>query len=74
MRKVKVRKIGNSLGIILPAEVLERMRVQEGAELYMTEEGSDLRLLSPATELKDVGEAFEEFRLQYRNTLKKLAE
>ena len=29
-KKLKVRRIGNSLGVILPKEVLEQLRVEEG--------------------------------------------
>ena len=35
--ETKVRRIGNSLGIILPKEALENLKVQEGASLYLTE-------------------------------------
>lgn len=35
--KTKVRKIGNLLGIVLPKEVLQAMKVEEGATLYITE-------------------------------------
>jgi putative addiction module antidote len=37
MLKLKVRKIGNSLGIVLPKESLTRLRVNEGEILYFTE-------------------------------------
>lgn len=37
MQAVKVRKIGNSLGVVIPREVLARMRVAEGETLYLTE-------------------------------------
>jgi antitoxin component of MazEF toxin-antitoxin module len=33
MFKVKVRKVGNSLGAILPSEVAARMHVKEGDSL-----------------------------------------
>jgi len=32
--KTKVRKIGNSLGIVLPKEALQAMKAEEGATLY----------------------------------------
>ena len=35
--EAKVRKIGNSLGIVLPKEVLQTLKVEEGASLYITE-------------------------------------
>ncbi len=37
MLELKVRKIGNSLGIVLPKESLSRLKVKEGEKLYFTE-------------------------------------
>ncbi len=37
MLKLKVRKIGNSLGLVLPKESLSRLKVKEGETLYFTE-------------------------------------
>jgi putative addiction module antidote len=37
MLELKVRKIGNSLGIVFPKESLLRLRVKEGESLYFTE-------------------------------------
>jgi putative addiction module antidote len=35
--KAKLIKIGNSTGIVLPKEVLARLRVEQGDELHLTE-------------------------------------
>ena len=37
MLALKVRKIGNSLGIVLPKEALSRLKVAEGDTVYMTD-------------------------------------
>lgn len=37
MLELKVRKIGNSLGVVLPKESLARLKVKEGETLYFTE-------------------------------------
>ncbi len=37
MFELKVRKIGNSLGLVLPKESLIRLNVKEGGLLYFTE-------------------------------------
>ena len=37
MIELKVRKIGNSLGVVLPKEVIARLNSAEGAALYLTE-------------------------------------
>ena len=37
MFALKIRKIGNSLGIVMPKEALSRLKVTEGGTLYMTD-------------------------------------
>ena len=37
MAQLKVRQIGNSLGVVLPKETLARLNLQEGDALYLTE-------------------------------------
>ncbi|MCF8090611.1 MAG: hypothetical protein K9L23_21440 [Desulfotignum sp.] len=36
MLELKIRKIGNSLGIVLPKESLLRLQVKEGESVYFT--------------------------------------
>ncbi|MGL4444884.1 MAG: AbrB/MazE/SpoVT family DNA-binding domain-containing protein, partial [Alsobacter sp.] len=35
---LQVRKIGNSIGVILPKELLARLKLQEGDVLHVVEE------------------------------------
>ena len=37
MVELKVRKFGNSLGVILPREVVSRLNTAEGQRLYLTQ-------------------------------------
>jgi putative addiction module antidote len=37
MIELKVRKIGNSLGLVLPKEVLARLKVSQGESVYLTD-------------------------------------
>lgn len=37
MISLKIRKIGNSFGLVLPKEVLHRLKVSEGETVYMTD-------------------------------------
>jgi len=75
MTKLKVRRIGNSLGAILPTEVLRRLRVGEGDELFVVEddEGVAAHAVRPPTSYEAL-EAFEEGRKRYRNALRRLAQ
>ena len=37
MIALKVRKIGNSLGLVLPKEALARLKVSQGETVYLTD-------------------------------------
>jgi len=37
MLDMKIRKVGNSLGVALPQEVLSRLNVQDGDKVFLTE-------------------------------------
>ncbi|WP_404285856.1 AbrB/MazE/SpoVT family DNA-binding domain-containing protein [Microvirga sp. RSM25] len=44
MVALKVRKIGNSVGVVLPKEVASRLRVSEGDQLFVTETPNGVEL------------------------------
>ena len=50
MPTVKITTVGNSLGIVLPREVLQRLRVDKGSLLYLVEtlDGVELLPYEPA--------------------------
>ena len=50
MLPLKVRKVGNSLGIVLPKEALARLKVEEGESLYLTESPDGGYRLTPFDE------------------------
>jgi putative addiction module antidote len=41
---LKIKKIGNSAGVILPKELLARLRVAAGDTVYVTESPDGLRI------------------------------
>jgi putative addiction module antidote len=43
-KPLKVQKIGNSAGVILPKELLARLRVEPGDTLFATESPDGIRL------------------------------
>ncbi|MGF1657206.1 MAG: AbrB/MazE/SpoVT family DNA-binding domain-containing protein [Verrucomicrobiales bacterium] len=72
--ETKVRRIGNSLGIVLPKEALQALRVQEGAMLYLTEAPNDsLVIHQDRPGFKEVMQLAEEGMNRYRNALRELA-
>ena len=73
MRKVKVTAIGNSLGLVLPKEVLARLKVEKGDELYLVE-GPDGFMLTPyQQDFEEQVEAARKVMKRYRNALRELA-
>jgi len=74
MQAVKIRKIGNSLGVVIPKEVLARMKVGEGETVYFTESGDGGIRLTPVDETFALQmEAAEKLMRQDRHILRELA-
>jgi putative addiction module antidote len=44
MHALKLTQIGNSIGIILPKEVLARLKVEKGDLLYLTDSADGMRI------------------------------
>ena len=44
MHKLKLIKIGNSVGMILPKDVLAKLRVEEGDQLVLTDAPDGVRM------------------------------
>jgi putative addiction module antidote len=47
MLELKVRKFGNSLGVVLPKEVINRLRTGDGEPLYLIEASDGSYRLTP---------------------------
>lgn len=74
MVKLKVRRVGNSLGVTLPAETARALRVQEGDHIFLTEgPGGSFRITPYDPEFSDAMKTAESFMARYRNALRELA-
>lgn len=74
MHELKVRRIGNSYGVVLPKEVLARMHVAEDQPVYITEAPDGSYRLTPYDpEFAEQMEGAEEGMAAYRNALRELA-
>lgn len=72
--KTKVRKIGNSLGIVLPKEAIQVLKVEEGETLYLTEAPECALRVSPDTPgFEKKMQIANELMKRYRNALRELA-
>jgi putative addiction module antidote len=72
-RTLKVRRIGNSLGVVLPKDVLAKLNVGEGAELTVTDTPDGVALQHFDGELQEQIEAARRAMKRYRNALRELA-
>jgi putative addiction module antidote len=73
-RKLKLTAIGNSTGVVLPKELLEKLRVQRGDELMVLETPDGITLTPFDPEFARQMEVAEKVMRRRRNLLKKLAE
>jgi putative addiction module antidote len=72
-RTLKVRKIGNSLGVVLPKDVLAKLRVGEGDELTVSETREGVMLTGFDDEVARQVEIMRDIAKRYRNALRELA-
>jgi putative addiction module antidote len=73
MAPLKIRKIGNSLGVILPAEVIERFNFRENDVLHLSEGREGLNLSPYDPEFEEWAEAYRKTERKHRNVLRELA-
>lgn len=73
MVQVTVRKIGNSLGVILPAEATAALKVRQGDKLFLTEGPDGVRLTPYDPEFAQQMKVASDGMRKYRNALRELA-
>jgi putative addiction module antidote len=72
--KLKITAIGNSAGVILPKELLARLRVEKGDALHAIELSDGIKLTPFDPELAAQMEVAEQVMRDRRVLLQKLAE
>lgn len=70
---LKIRQIGNSLGVVLPKDVLARLRAREGDEILVTETATGLQLHRKDSEFEEHMRLVDQVMARYPNTLRALA-
>lgn len=73
MNSLKIRKVGNSLGITLPQDVLKKLNVNEGDSLHVIETSEGIQLTPYDPDFEQAMQAFDVIRKTYRNALRELA-
>jgi len=74
MTQLKVRTIGNSLGVILPKDALTRLQVGDGDTLYLTTAADGAVRLTPFDpQFDEQMKAARKGMTRYRHALRELA-
>ena len=73
MTALKLTQIGNSVGVILPKDVLARLKVEKGDSLYLIDAANGVILTPYDPALDEQVAAGREFMREYRDTFHQLA-
>ncbi len=73
MTTVKIRNVGNSLGVVLPKEMIARLRVAKGDSLFVQETVDGIRLTPYDPEFQQQMEIAEIVMREDRDALRALS-
>jgi len=71
--ELKVRKIGNGYGVLLPKQLLEELALEEGSMLEVEKVDGAYRMVPADAEFSRQVEAFLRTEPMHRNTYRELA-
>ena len=72
--KIQIKKIGNSHGLILPKELMQRLDLKRGQELHIVElAGGGFQVLPYDPDFEKTMDLADEIMDEYRDTLAALA-
>jgi putative addiction module antidote len=72
--ELKLRKVGNSVGVVLPKEALARLNVEAGDTVILTDTvDAGFRLTANKPDFASKMEAAQKISRRYRNALHELA-
>jgi putative addiction module antidote len=73
MTALKLTQIGNSVGVILPKEILARLKLEKGDTVFVTDAANGVTLTPYDPKLDEQIRAGREFMQEYRDTFHQLA-
>ncbi len=71
-KTLKIRQIGNSLGVVLPKDTLERLCLKKGDDLALLETDGGLMLKAATVDFDDAMKWLDKGADKYRQTLRLL--
>ena len=73
MTALKLTQIGNSVGVILPKEILARLKLEKGDTVFVTDVAGGITLSPFDPTLEEQIRVGREFMREYRDTFHQLA-
>lgn len=73
MNTLKLTTVGNAVGVVLPEEILSKLRVEKGDTLYVVETPEGIELTAYRPDFAAQMDAAEEIIRENRDVLRKLA-
>ena len=74
MQVVKLRRVGNSMTVTLPASVVEALHLHENDDVAIEVAGDRIVLNRDTNDFQDEWAAYQKVEPRYRNANRKLAE
>ncbi len=71
--ELKLRKVGNSLGVVLPKEALAHLKAEEGDSVLLTETPDGFHVSATNQDFAKTMATFGDLAQRYRDTLRELA-
>lgn len=73
MHTLKLTQIGNSVGVILPKEVLARLKLEKGDTVFLTETPDGVAVTPYDPTMEEQVDAGRAFMREFRDTFRELA-
>lgn len=73
MTALKLIQIGNSVGVILPKEVMARLKLEKGDTVFVTDSADGIKLTPYSAEFEEQMSAAREVMKRRRHVLRELA-
>ncbi|MFD2533406.1 AbrB/MazE/SpoVT family DNA-binding domain-containing protein [Gracilimonas halophila] len=71
--ETKIRKIGNSLGVTLPKQLIDELHLKQGDKITIKKSGSNIELEPIDPDFEEWAEAYRQSNMDYKEVLKELA-
>ena len=71
--ETKIRKIGNSLGVTLPKQLIDELHLKSGDKVTIVKRGENIELKPVDPDFEEWAEAYRQANIDYKEVLRELA-